>query len=68
VRVYFVSCNVRGAFAGWRFSGDGKLVDVPQLKDPKALQAACDHKKSSVAAYPTQVSPMWPKEEGRGSD
>ncbi|NET16727.1 MAG: Rieske 2Fe-2S domain-containing protein [Okeania sp. SIO1H6] len=49
---------------GWCFDGTGKCTNIPMLSEEKALETACNSKRSQVTIYPTQVSQgllwVWP--------
>ncbi|WP_205127651.1 aromatic ring-hydroxylating dioxygenase subunit alpha [Okeania hirsuta] len=40
---------------GWCFDGTGKCTNIPMLSEEKALETACNSKRSQVQTYPTQV-------------
>ncbi|MGD1714948.1 Rieske 2Fe-2S domain-containing protein [Dapis sp. BLCC M172] len=40
---------------GWCFDGSGKCTNIPMLSDEKALETACNSRRSQVQIYPTQV-------------
>ena len=43
------------SYHGWRFEGDGSLVDVPQLDSKKTLERIASNPKSKCNSFPTQV-------------
>ncbi|EFJ52402.1 hypothetical protein VOLCADRAFT_103059 [Volvox carteri f. nagariensis] len=44
------------SYHGWQFDGRGACTHIPQLRgDAKAMQVACESRRSCVRAFPVQV-------------
>jgi len=44
------------AYHGWRFSGEGKCVKIPQSSDAETEASNCAHFQACLTVYPTQVA------------